>query len=122
VDYSRPQPSPVDWTESYPSEGAEERMRSRAVSGYADRLMRLLAYSVLTAAFSSYFLYDWRAGGGDGPLVLGLAFLAFFAFCAAMLYGMLREAYSEPDTGENVPSHEDAETMHYEATGLPPRR
>jgi hypothetical protein len=122
VDYSRPQPSLVDWTESYPSEGAEERARDQAISWYSDRMIWLFGYALVSAAFSSYFLNEWREGGGDQSLFLGLVLLAFFGFCATMLFRELRDAYSGLDETDETPSHEDAESMYYDATNLPPRR
>ena len=122
VDYSEPKPSLVDWTESYPSEKEEERPRGGMIFGYADRLIRMVGYWVIAAVFSSYFLYEWRTSGDDDSLILGLAFLAFFAFASVMLWRTVRDIYSKPDSADTTPSHDDAAQTHFEKTGLPPRR
>lgn len=122
VDYSRPGPSLVDWTGSYPSEREEERMRDAAVSGFANRLLWLIGWAAISGALGSYLLYDWRIEGTDGSLLPGLAMLALFSLSVFTLLRLVRDIYAQPDSEDRIPSHEDAEVMHYEATGLPPRR
>ncbi len=122
VDYSKPKPSLVEWTESYPSEKEEERMRSGAIRGYFRRLISLIAWATISAVLGSYFLYDWRIEGNDGSFLPGLVMLAIFSACVFMLWRVVRDIYAEPDSEDATPSHEDAEVMHFEATGLPPRR
>ncbi len=122
VDYSKPEPSLVDWTESYPSEKEEERLRDDAIGGYANRLIGMVGYWAIAAVLSSCFLYEWRTSGDDDPLILGLAFLAFFAFASVMLWRTVRDIYSKPDSADTTPSHDDAAQTHFQKTGLPPRR
>ncbi|MEW5747423.1 MAG: hypothetical protein AB1793_01360 [Candidatus Thermoplasmatota archaeon] len=112
----------VDWTESYPSEKEDERLRDDAIGGCANRLIGMVAYWAVGAVFSSSFLYKWRTSGDDDSLILGLASLAFFAFASVMLWRTVRDIYSRPDSADTTPSHDDAAQTHFEKTGLPPRR
>lgn len=121
VDYSRLS-SEVDWQDCNLPSGEGETSRREYYANYPFVLLRLLLGLAFTGFSSSYMLYTGHLEGDNGTMAAGGLLLAFFTWFLFILYRELRRMYSEPDIGVEPVSVQDMDKVHFDMTGLPPRR
>jgi len=121
VDYSRLSLN-VDW-QDYSRLSKEEDVEEETDFGsYPFMLLELLLYLTVSGLLSSNMLYTGHQEGDDGMMMVGYVMLALFAVLLFALWRLIKLMYSEPDLDIEPLSVQDMDKLHFDRTGLLPKR